>query len=257
MDITCIMPVKDNEKIIEVALRSLLAGLWECGRTYELLIVDDSRHGRTGDKAKEIAYKREFDIMGGVEYHHVPQCTIGAKYNYGVAHSTGEYIFQCDSDDVYPIDKFKIQCKALDDGFDLSCTNLGARWIDLRDPEKRVFEIVKNHHPMKTNQGGTAAYTRTVFERMGGLEDITKGSDCALGDALLKLDDVKASYITDKSYLNHHFGVDGHGGNLWKSKEYRWDKYNGYFKQVPSVRWDELIAPEYLKVFEEILDENG
>ena len=114
MDITCIMPVKDNEKIIEVALRSLLAGLWECGRTYELLIVDDSRHGRTGDKAKEIAYKREFDIMGGLEYHHVPQCTIGAKYNYGVAHSTGEYIFQCDSDDVYPIDKFKIQCKALD-----------------------------------------------------------------------------------------------------------------------------------------------
>lgn len=251
--ITCLMPTYNNSHIIRIALDSIIDSCIESGYKWELYVLDDSTDNKTEGVVREVMEERALHIRYIPFHWRKMQPTIGEKYNVGVRLGCGEYIFQCDSDDIYPKCKVKLQADALMEGYDLSCSDLGVRWIDLRDSGREIWEISRNDHPYKINQGGTVAYTRELFEKIGGFLPVTVGSDSALGWKIMqKFPEARIHHITEREYLDNHISVDGHGGNVWKSKRFRWEEMPEYFRKVEGLRWEDVIDERYLQVLEKI-----
>lgn len=94
VSLTVVLPVYNEEKIIERSLRSLAATLQEGGIDYEILVVDD---GST-DKTRGILSDLSGDITGLKILRHSKNQGLGGALQYGFSEASKPLIFYTDAD---------------------------------------------------------------------------------------------------------------------------------------------------------------
>lgn len=104
-ELTVVIPVRNGERFIEQAIRSVLAQL---GDGDELLIVDDGSTDRTAALAVAIGDARTRIIASEAK-------GVSAARNLGLAAARGEYLAFLDHDDVWPPGRHQKLAQALRD----------------------------------------------------------------------------------------------------------------------------------------------
>jgi glycosyltransferase involved in cell wall biosynthesis len=113
--VTVIMPARNAETTIELALGSLLNQIW---RNLQIIVVDDASTDGTLQKAQELA-KRDYRI----EVLRSP-VNVGPYVcrNLGVVHTRGKWLTVHDADDWAFPDRIERQIKALEHSRAMACT---------------------------------------------------------------------------------------------------------------------------------------
>ena len=122
--VSVVVPVYDVEAYLPEALDSVLA---QSHRALEVVVVDDGSTDGSGALADDYAGRDP-----RVRVVHTPNRGLGAARNVGVRHATGEILAFADSDDVVPVDAYRILLRQL------SATGLPAIPLCSRRSERTV-----------------------------------------------------------------------------------------------------------------------
>lgn len=94
-----LMPMKNAEKYVGDAIQSIL---FQTHRNFELIIVDDGSSDSSRDIIRSFADSRIKVVSGTCQ-------GISEAFNLALSHATGEIVFRCDADDLYPVNRLKSQ----------------------------------------------------------------------------------------------------------------------------------------------------
>jgi glycosyltransferase involved in cell wall biosynthesis len=163
--ITCIMPTRNGERFLALAVRSLLAQTW---RPLEIIVVDD---GST-DRSAEIA--RSFGDPVRVVAHPVANPVLAR--NRGLELASGEFVSFLDHDDLCIPDKLAMQMAAFmqDPALDV-CVGMVQRFRQTT-PEGAITPVGAAVPGYLTI---TMLARRRAFERVGPLNPVNFHSDSA------------------------------------------------------------------------------
>ncbi|HMQ05894.1 MAG TPA: glycosyltransferase [Saprospiraceae bacterium] len=158
--LSVIMPVKNGERYLEEAIRSILV---QDIKPYEILLVD----GDSTDRTLHIA--SEFKEITIVSQHGKG---ISNAYNQGIQASSGEYIAFISSDDIWLPDKLTIQMKYMMSNPDVWYTNGHITYkVESQLPSVHTYrkEWLQGSLPAKIME--TLVAKRSVFERVGAFDE--------------------------------------------------------------------------------------
>lgn len=123
--VSVIMPVKDNEKYLSVAINSILSQTY---KNIELIIIDDSKSNLCLDIVKS------FNSLI-IKYFKGPKINLPIALNMGIDNSKGDYIARMDSDDIAHHDRILQQVNELKiNGWDICGT-----WIKQFGNDSRLY----------------------------------------------------------------------------------------------------------------------
>ena len=128
--VSVIMPVKDNEKYLSIAIESILTQTYQ---NIELIIIDDSKYDLCSDIIK--SYTNNI-----IKYFKGPKINLATALNMGIDNSKGEYIARMDSDDIAHQDRILQQVNALK----LNSWDICGTWIKQFGNDSRL-----NTYPSK------------------------------------------------------------------------------------------------------------
>jgi glycosyltransferase involved in cell wall biosynthesis len=123
--VSVIMPVKDNEKYLSIAIESILTQTYE---NIELIIIDDSKNKLCSDIIKSYNTNK-------IKYIKGPKINLATALNIGIDNSNGDFIARMDSDDIAHQDRILQQVNALKQNkWDICGT-----WIKQFGNDSRVY----------------------------------------------------------------------------------------------------------------------
>ena len=128
--VSIIMPVKDNEKYLSIAIESIITQTYQ---NIELIIIDDSKNDLCSDIIK--SYN---NII--IKYFKGPKINLATALNMGIDNSKGDYIARMDSDDIAHKDRILQQVNALK----LNSWDICGTWIKQFGNDSRL-----NTYPSK------------------------------------------------------------------------------------------------------------
>nr|WP_320165791.1 glycosyltransferase family A protein [uncultured Methylophaga sp.] len=102
--VSIVMPAKNAGGFIKQSIDSILAQTYH---QFELIVIDDQSTDNTRDIVSNYSDPRVIVVDG-------PGAGISAALNVGLEHAKGEYFCRCDSDDLFPQHRLKIQAEWLD-----------------------------------------------------------------------------------------------------------------------------------------------
>ena len=159
--ITCIVPVYNGERHLEVSLDSIFAQTW---RPIEVIVVDDGSTDRTRAIALDAAARSP-------ELSVITQTNAGpaAARNTGVAHSHGELICFLDGDDLWHPEKLARQAECFDSDpqLDYSVHHVQNFWDDELAGEAEAYREHARGQPIPGYVTQCLMVRRRAFERIG------------------------------------------------------------------------------------------
>lgn len=187
-----------NKELLRLALKSIIRQSY---KDYEVIIVDD------GSKEKVESYVNEITTDSRFKVFRIPHSGLGAALNFGIEHSSGEYIARLDDDDMMVESRIQKQIDYLDLHPEVSCVGT---WhydkIDDRCYPHRKFptkheEIVKSLLVFRFALAHTTLmFRKTSFEKIGGYRILGGGQDL---DLELQLG-TKGKLANIAEYLNYY-----------------------------------------------------
>lgn len=112
-ELTVVIPVHNEEPILEVALRTLVTHLERMGRTFEIVLAENGSVDRTRAIAQALA-----EELGSVRVLHGDQPNYGRALRGGIEDARGRYVV-CDEIDLCDADFYVRALRELDLGADL------------------------------------------------------------------------------------------------------------------------------------------
>ncbi len=155
--ISVIIPVYNNEKYIESAIKSVIKQTY---KTWELLIVDDVSTDRTVKKIKKYLKK---DSRIRLIKHKINKGRAGAL-NTGIKNSMGDFICFLDSDDIYLKNKLKKQIEFLNKNkkIDMVYSDYLILSKRLRKKKGKTIEFKDFSEPLKRLKKLTSKETKNI-----------------------------------------------------------------------------------------------
>lgn len=142
--ISVVMAAYNEAPQIRRAVESIRQQTWQA---WEMIVVDDASTDGTWDILHEIAA-----VEPRIQLHRNPQ-NVGAavSWNYGLAHSRGEFIARMDADDEALPDRFRIQMDFLQSHPEIDVLGGGA--IEIDDDGKFLGEVYRRqwHQDLTAN----------------------------------------------------------------------------------------------------------
>ena len=123
--VSIIMPVKDNQKYLSIAIESILTQTYQ---NIELIIIDDSKDDLCSDIIK--SYNNNI-----IKYFKGPKINLAAALNMGIDNSIGDYIARMDSDDIAYQDRILQQVNELN----LNSWDICGTWIKQFGNDSRLY----------------------------------------------------------------------------------------------------------------------
>ncbi|WP_289281969.1 glycosyltransferase family 2 protein, partial [Methylophaga sp. UBA5088] len=99
--VSVIMPARNAGAFIKQSIESILQQTYT---NFELIIVDDQSTDDTRNIAEGVIDARVTVVYGKAE-------GIASAINIGLKHAKGKYFCRCDSDDLFPENRLKIQAE--------------------------------------------------------------------------------------------------------------------------------------------------
>lgn len=187
-----------NKELLRLALVSILRQSYT---DYEVIIVDD------GSKESVENYVKEITNDSRVRVLRIQNSGLGAALNYGIEHSSGEYIARLDDDDMMVESRIQKQIDYLDLHPEVSCVGtwhydiIGNRCYPHRKFPTGHEEIVKSLLVFRFALAHTTLmFRRTAFDKIGGYRIPRGGQDL---DLELQLGTVGKLANLDE-YLNYY-----------------------------------------------------
>ena len=224
-----------NKELLQVAIESIIRQSYT---DYEVIIVDDGSKDPVENYVKEITNDSRFKIL------RITNSGLGAALNYGIEHSSGEYIARLDDDDMMMEHRIQKQVDFLDLHPDVSCVGtwhydkIGNRYYPHRKFPTDHEDIVKSLLVFRFALAHTTLmFRRIAFNKIGGYRIPRGGQDL---DLELQLGTVgKLANIGE--YLNYYtMSATGLGTNNPK-------KYEAYLFALEDVVKRNLY-PQYEKI---------
>lgn len=167
-----------NKGLLRLALVSILRQSYT---DYEVIIVDD------GSKEPVENYVKEITNDSRVRVLRIQNSGLGAALNYGIVHSSGEYIARLDDDDMMTESRIQKQIDYLDSHPEVSCVGtwhydkIGDRCYPHRKFPTGHEEIVKSLLVFRFALAHTTLmFRRTAFDKIGGYRIPRGGQDLDL-----------------------------------------------------------------------------
>ncbi len=111
--LSVVIPVYNEEPILETAVRALIAKLDRRDRPYEIVLAENGSRDRTGAIAESLAEELEH-----VRVLHVPEPNYGRALREGIVAARGDYVL-CDEIDLGDLDFYDRALTLLDQGADM------------------------------------------------------------------------------------------------------------------------------------------
>lgn len=111
--LSIVIPIFNEEAILETAVRGLVSKLDQAGMRYELILSENGSSDGTSDIAERLAGELEH-----VQVLHSPAPNYGRALRKGIEHAKGDYVV-CDEIDLGDMDFYKRAIMVLDAGADL------------------------------------------------------------------------------------------------------------------------------------------
>ena len=205
-EITCVMPVYNCAKIVEIGIRSVLSQDYP---DWELIVIDDStdetpdvveRLCGDDERVRHIRFKRWMSLM--------------RKRDIGVAAGSGRWIAQFDADDYQPPCRLTVQSAAVDDDETMAVCHIP--FVHFAAPfssDEYVWQLVKNKHPLQLACGSTFFFSRELWHRIGGHDiDRKRGGDLRFAHKVAAAGGVSVPAPSD--YSESFLGLE-HDANNW------------------------------------------
>lgn len=167
-----------NKELLRLALVSIMRQSYT---DYEVIIVDD------GSKEPVENYVKEITNDSRVRVLRIQNSGLGAALNYGIEHSSGEYIARLDDDDMMEDSRIQKQIDYLDSHPEVSCVGtwhydkIGDRCYPHRKFPTGHEEIVKSLLVFRFALAHTTLmFRRTAFDKIGGYRIPRGGQDLDL-----------------------------------------------------------------------------
>lgn len=167
-----------NQELLRLALESILRQTY---RNYEVIIVDD------GSKTPVETYVHDITNDSRIKVLRIPNSGLGAALNYGIQHSSGEYIARLDDDDMMVETRIQKQMNYLDSHPNVSCVGtwhydkIGNKCFPHRKFPTEHEEIVKSLLVFRFALAHTTLmFRRTAFNLIGGYRIPRGGQDLDL-----------------------------------------------------------------------------
>lgn len=167
-----------NREKLDAAVKSILNQTY---KDYELIIVDDG----SKESLKPMIVSISSDPR--IKFFRIPNSGLGAALNFGIKHSSGQYIARLDDDDRMVANRLEKQVSYLDHHLDVSC--VGTMHYDLY--ENKYYK--HRHFPIKHDDiiksllnfrfalaHTTLMFRRDAFDKMGGYRIPRGGQDLDL-----------------------------------------------------------------------------
>ena len=141
-ELSFVIPVHNEEAILEGSVRELRARVLKMGRAFEIVLAENGSRDRTAELCRELASE-----LPEVRWFSLGEPNYGAALRRGIHEARGAYV-HCDEIDICDVDFHRRARELLigdDGGFDLvvgSKVMLGAR--DKRPPGRRIATRVIN-----------------------------------------------------------------------------------------------------------------
>lgn len=196
--ISIIMPMRNAERYVEEAIRSLLA---QRDVSIEIVVIDDGSTDRSAEVVRAIRDDRIRMIPG-------PQRGIAAALNAGLAAARGAFFARCDADDLYAPDRLARQLAALNARPDFAA--VCGKYILMTASGREVLDPVHHDQPdeitaeLRSGVGRTHLCTylirMNVVRQLEGFRDFFVGTEDS--DFLLRLgDSARVWYEPTRDYL--------------------------------------------------------
>lgn len=240
MKISVCIATHNGAPYVEAQLRSILAQIRE---TDEVIISDDGSADETLPKIKAICDPR----IKIYEYRHKLKSLFPLDYathNFvnALSHSTGDYIFLSDQDDIWLPQHVELMLKELSDS-DLvicDCKIVDEKLKVLYD-SKFQFQnvrngILRNLWSNKCYQGSCMAFRRSVFQKALPFPDHYVGHDLWLGLIAEKFFKLKLLPIPLLLYRRRDESITFTGrkntNNLWFKLHYRFFVVKEFLRKI-------------------------
>ncbi len=196
--ISIIMPMRDAERYVDEAIRSLLA---QRDVSIEIVVIDDGSTDRSADIIRAIDDARIRLIPG-------PQRGIAAALNAGLAAARGEYFARCDADDVYAPDRLARQLAVLRTRPDFAA--VCGKYVLMTASGREVLDPVHHDQPeditSELRRGVGRTHLCTYLVRMNVVRSLEGFRDFFVGtedsDFLLRLgDSARVWYEPSRDYF--------------------------------------------------------
>jgi hypothetical protein len=164
--VSVIIPVRDGASFLPEAVASIQAQHYPA---VEIIVVDD---GSTDDLAGAIAR-----LPTKIIYIRQDPAGQSAARNRGIAAARGEFVAFLDVDDLWPADNLELMVDAIMQRPDCDVVQGQAQLVQLM-PETLKYQFVGNPRDAFADYLGAALYRRSVFGRVGMLdENLSFGED--------------------------------------------------------------------------------
>lgn len=161
-----LIPVFNEEEVIEQTLRDAHAALQNIGDAFEIVVMNDGSTDRTGDILKQIS------IPGLRVITHPKNKGYGASMKTGIRHSQGDIIGTVDADGTYPIKEFPTLLEHMNNAqADMivgARTKQGVQIPLIRRPAKWIVSLLANTLTgidIPDLNSGMRIFTRELAER--------------------------------------------------------------------------------------------
>ena len=164
LDLSIIMPVKNGEKYIQEAFRSIEK---QSLKGVSLTIIDDASEDRSLEYCEAFARS---NILPVTILHSSALGPAGAR-NKGITASTSEWITFLDQDDWWPDNRLQVH-QALfekDPAIDIVVGKINIFTANAESLKR--FRFPDNDHTLYNVNLGASTFRRTVFERVGCLDE--------------------------------------------------------------------------------------
>lgn len=117
VELSVIIPIHNEEAILEVALRALLPRVAQLGRTFEIVLAENGSRDTTRELARILAAELG-TAQGTIRVLHTPQPNYGRALRRGIEEARGRYVV-CDEIDLGDVDFYARALALLERGADL------------------------------------------------------------------------------------------------------------------------------------------
>lgn len=241
--ISVIIPTKNSEKFLEKCLQSIKNQNY---KKIEIIVVDNDSE----DSTKEIAKKYTDKV-----FNQGPERS--AQVNFGVDHSSGDYVYKVDSD--FTLDREVVtQCvERVQEGFDAvvvhNSPDVRVSWI----AKVRKFEV--DMYKYDITHSSARFVKKEVYQNVGGFnEKITAGEDYDFQNKLNRAEfktgfiDAEALHLGEpKSFWKHMKKYYDYGKNFVnyaQENKKESSKQLGFFRNVYVKNWKKFFRFPFLGV---------
>ena len=182
--VSVVIPLWNRVEYIGRAIQSVLDGSW---KEYEIIVVDN------GSTDGSVEVVQEYALREPVTLYRIQENNVATALNTGIQASTGKYVSQLDSDDMYTSDALEVLVRHMESNPDSA---LGVSYYDRIGPDDEPIPdvgIVKHleydrNNLMRTDGIGAARiWHRCVLEDLGGFDEVNLGNYAEDYDMQLKL----------------------------------------------------------------------